>query len=122
MIHEDSDSPLPFPLRALRADETLRSTTEPAALRRRHRILAHLESRGGTARVSQLVEALAVADGEPLGSADEAPLERDRYRLRTRLVHVDLPRLADAGAVAYDAAQGTVRLVEVPDWYRPERN
>ncbi|RKD97069.1 DUF7344 domain-containing protein [Halopiger aswanensis] len=110
MVRNDSDSALPVSLRALRADETLSSTTEPAALRRRSRLLSHLESRGGTAPVSALVDALAA-------EADAPALERDRDRLRIRLVHVDLPRLEARGAVASDA--GDVRLLEAPDWYRP---
>ncbi|WP_459809561.1 DUF7344 domain-containing protein [Halopiger thermotolerans] len=114
MVRDDSDSPLPVPLRALRADETLASSIPPFALRRRRRLLAHLESAAGAVTVSALVDALADEAAAPtLGRGD------GRDSLRVRLVHVDLPRLEATGAVAYDPADETVRLLEAPDWYRP---
>ncbi|WP_226482909.1 DUF7344 domain-containing protein [Natrinema amylolyticum] len=89
--------------------------TTPAEIRwesrqRRHRLVAHLESRPDGATVDELVDALASDDGESL----------EPTRLRIRLVHVDIPRLEDAGAIGHDPERGSVRLVGEPDWYRTE--
>ncbi|MGQ3413985.1 DUF7344 domain-containing protein [Natrinema sp. LN54] len=96
---------------AVRADDgTTPTRIQWESMQRRHRLVAHLESRADRATVDRLVDALASDDEEPL----------DRTPLRVRLVHVDLPRLEDAGTIAHDADRGTVRLVDEPDWHRSE--
>ena len=73
-------------------DGTTAATGDWESVQRRHRLLDSLESGPGETTVSELVDALAADDAEPLGGEP----------LRVRLVHVDLPRLEDAGSVAYD--------------------
>lgn len=87
------------------ADAVLRSIDDE----RRRQILRHLiDSDDEAVSVDELV--VAMTDG-----AAAAP-ERERQpadRTRTRLHHVHLPKLAQAGIVDYDARSGFVR-------YRPD--
>lgn len=83
-------------------DGTTAATGDWESVQRRRRLLDALESGPGETTVSELVDALAADDAEPL---DGGPL-------RVRLVHVDLPRLEDAGSVAYDRRRESVRLID----------
>lgn len=69
-------------------------------------LLAHL-SEERRATVGELVDELA-DDSRGI----------DRLRVRTELVHVDLPRLADAGIVAFDRDADIVSLDGEPPLLR----
>ena len=76
--------------------------TEP--LVRRRLTLEALESLSGRATVDELA-------AELLATGHDA-VDGDAERIRIRLHHVDLPRLADAGRIAYDADRDRVRLLD----------
>lgn len=84
---------------ALRDDVTT-AAVDWESVRRRNRLVDRLESGTGSTTVDELSAALAADDAEPL----------DRESLRVRLVHVLLPRLADAGAIVYEPARDRVGL------------
>lgn len=67
------------------------------ASRRRRLLVALTEAFDGRASVDRLVDELELAGGEE--------------RTTIRLVHVDLPKLAEAGLVAYDDRAGVARYV-----------
>ena len=80
------------------------SEAEIAPLERRRQVLEALESLSGRATVDDLVAELQATDRDAVdGDADQ---------IRIRLHHVDLPRLADAGRIAYDVDGRRVRLSE----------
>lgn len=65
-----------------------------------------------TTDVHALATELADTPGTDEADADARPSAHD---LAISLVHGHLPRLADAGVVAHDAEDGTVRLLVDPD-------
>lgn len=74
----------------------------------RRRVLAYFEGRAeNTASLDDLVgHVAAVRDGADPPAPD---------RVRTRLHHVDLPKLQAVGLLDYDAAAGVVRYRGAPD-------
>ncbi len=71
--------------------------------RRRRYVLYHLRNRDGAATLEELAERVAEWESE----GDE-PTDEDR--VLADLYHSQLPRLADAGAVAFDEEEGYVTL------------
>lgn len=89
----------------LTSDDLYRALSET----RRRRSLVYLLG-GDEWTVADLASALvgwAVTEDGGIGTAD------DRDRLRSMLVHVDLPMLADAGLAEYDRDAGVVRAAAV---------
>ena len=84
--------------------ETIATEAETEPLVRRRLTLEALESLSGRATVDELV-------AELLATGHDA-VDGDAERIRIRLHHVDLPRLADAGRIAYDVDRRRVRLVD----------
>lgn len=78
----------------------------------RRRVLRYLQVHE-EASVSELADVLtgwkAVERGELTGPADREAIE-------TSLVHVQLPKLSEAGFVEYDAESRTVSGTDLPDW------
>ncbi|USZ68675.1 hypothetical protein NGM10_02785 [Halorussus salilacus] len=76
----------------------------------RRRGVLYAVGRDGRAAVDDLAERIAAwqRDG---GSVEETG-GPSADEVRTSLVHVHLPKLADAGVVAYDRSTGIVRLTE----------
>lgn len=84
------------------------AVVETLADERRRSVLAVLADRDGPASRSELVERIRV----PEGAGETGP---DAATIRAALHHVDLPKLAAAGLVAYDADAGTVAYEGHPD-------
>lgn len=80
---------------------------------RRRRVLEYLD-RVGTTQMDDLVRFLVRTDG---GFGADGP--REAKRLRVALHQFDLPKLADAGVVTYDAESGTVEGGERLGTLRP---
>lgn len=81
-----------------------RTEAETEPQRRRRLTLEALESLSGRATVDELVAELLAAGHDAV--------DGDAERIRIRLHHVDLPRLADAGRIAYDVERERVRLLD----------
>jgi DNA-binding transcriptional ArsR family regulator len=85
---------------------------------RRRRLLAALLDTPGLVELDELVEQLGTA--VPVSeAATEEPPSAARRRLRVSLLHKHLPKLADAGIVAYDEEAETVRLVAQAEQLEP---
>ncbi|WP_132060683.1 DUF7344 domain-containing protein [Halorussus amylolyticus] len=67
---------------------------------RRRYVLYHLREQGGAVHLEELAEQVAAREGG------------DTQRVLTDLYHGQLPRLEAAGAVAFDADRGMVRLTD----------
>lgn len=84
------------------------STEEALALLsdgRRRQVLRHLIGTGGSAvELTGLID--GITSGEPRVEGEYGPAA---HRVRTRLHHVHLPKLAEAGIVEYDPQSATVR-------------
>lgn len=76
---------------------------------RRSTVLAVLEAWGEPMEPTELASEVAVREGT--GAASTETVEK----LRSRLHHVHLPKLADAGLVEYDADEGLVTYDGHPD-------
>ena len=74
--------------------------------RRRHILHCLIDQPDGVAEFTDLVD--AVVDHEPETDAG------DRETVRTRLYHVHLPKLAEAGVIDYDTRSETVRYSQQP--------
>lgn len=79
-----------------------------AATQRRRLLYYLLETTEST--VGELVSVLG---GWEVATTGTMQRPADRTALRLRLVHVHLPRLADAGLVEYDPEEGSVRLEQL---------
>jgi DNA-binding transcriptional ArsR family regulator len=82
---------------------TVEETMDALADDRRRELLAYLLERDD----DEKVEVAALVDHLSDGGEDV-----DHERIHTRLRHVDLPRLADAGIVSYERSAETVRLAD----------
>ncbi|WP_232820460.1 DUF7344 domain-containing protein [Halorussus litoreus] len=81
----------------------------------RRRGVLYAVKRDGAATVEELAERIAAwqaGAGAQQGEGDASPSPAD---VRTSLLHVHLPKLADAKVVDYDAHDGTVELAEAHD-------
>lgn len=78
---------------------------------RRRRLLRVLAERSSTVTVRTLATEVVASDRD--GQTESIP-EADVERVRLRLHHVDLPKLADAGLVAWDEDAGTVAARDHP--------
>jgi predicted transcriptional regulator len=78
----------------------------------RRRYLLYYLREHETAPVEELADAVAGWRGPAGGEGDIAPAEHERAR--TALVHVHLPKLADAGVVTFDHDDATATLASVP--------
>lgn len=76
--------------------------------RRRRTVLYQLDERENPVSLAELARVIVL---EETGSNVDAPSEALR-RVRISLHHVHLPKLSDAGAVAFDRADGTAELIE----------
>ncbi|WIV65646.1 DUF7344 domain-containing protein [Natrialbaceae archaeon AArc-T1-2] len=76
--------------------------------RRRRRLLSLLSDRRAV-RIDEAVAWIAACEAET--TLEEVPTETKR-RVRVSLVHVHLPKLADAGVVDYDPRHGDVVLTD----------
>ncbi|QSW98840.1 DUF7344 domain-containing protein [Haloterrigena alkaliphila] len=85
-------------------DASLASATGTEPQLRRRFVLEALESLSGRATVDELVDAL-------LTRGDDA-VDDDAETIRIRLHHVDLPKLADAGLIAYHVDRNRVWLLD----------
>lgn len=96
------------------AEEPKLTTSEIFGLlasdRRRH-VLHYLNGRVGGVSLGELAEHLAIR-------ADDPTFERYE-RILAGLLHLDLPRLADAGLLAYDGDAETVTGTEAAARLRP---
>lgn len=82
-------------------------TTPPGALERRRDLLGILREAGGSLALADLAADLCVGRGDvPASPADAA----DVQRCATRIYHQDVPKLADAGVVAFDPDRRIVTL------------
>lgn len=78
---------------------------------RRLRVIEYLVTRPGDVALEDLVEYVAVQDGEPTSDALAA--------IRTDLRHAQLPHLVDAGLVGLDGDSATAQLAVGADTLRP---
>lgn len=83
--------------------------------RRRRTVLSILAARDRSMTVSDLASAILEFDDADAGSGYEDELTR----IGVALVHVHLPRLADAGIVEYDATHGLVEPTAELDRLEP---
>lgn len=83
---------------------------ECLADRRRRQIVAVLDETDQSMPLSSLAGKVA----DQLDETDETSIER----VQTSLYHVDLPKLADAGLVDYDADRQLASGRELPSWYQ----
>lgn len=96
-----------------RTDSDLPTTTIFGLLanHRRQLALQYLTSTVGAVPLRELADQMALWEGEHTKERCE--------RICTSLIHVHLPKLADAGVVRYDANRETVELEETVDQLRP---
>lgn len=89
-----------------RTENDLPTTTifELLANSRRRLALQYLRSRVGAVPLGDLADQIALWEGEHTQAQSE--------RISICLVHLHLPKLADAGIVRYDPTQETVELEE----------
>lgn len=84
---------------------------------RRRLVLARVSDRESAIPVSELAGELAATE-QDTRPADVSPHERERNEIR--LHHVDIPPLAAAGLVSYDAQHGLIGSGDLPldgdDW------
>lgn len=80
---------------------------------RRRQVLAHLADAPDAVAVEDLVDRLVASD------VGTTPLADDPDHVTSRLHHVHLPKLADAGFVAYDEAAGRVTPTEACEQVAP---
>lgn len=78
---------------------------------RRRLVLARVSERDGAVPISSLARELAAAE-QDVSPTGVPPRERERHEIR--LHHVDLPPLAAAGLVSYDARRGVVTSDDLP--------
>jgi DNA-binding transcriptional ArsR family regulator len=76
---------------------------------RRRRIIACLAEQDGSVTSTELAEAIARRDAETAGDGERTD------SIRASLYHAHLPKMDDAGVVAYDRDRETVRLVDPDD-------
>ncbi|WP_390185150.1 DUF7344 domain-containing protein [Haladaptatus pallidirubidus] len=75
----------------------------------RHRLLAMLTDTGGTVSVDELTTRLVEhAQTNRSSTAASSAVGNSKQRLRIRLQHVHLPKLADCNLIKYDANAQTV--------------
>ena len=96
-----------------RTDSDLPTTTIFGLLanHRRQLALQYLTSKVGAVPLSELANQIALREGEHTKERCE--------RICTGLVHVHLPKLADAGIVRYDPNRETIELQETADQLAP---
>jgi hypothetical protein len=94
-------------------DSDLSATTifELLTNERRQRALQYLTQAVGAVPISDLADQLTLLEGDHI---------REQYeRVCTSLVHVHLPKMADAGVVQYDLARETVNPQEAIEQITP---
>lgn len=78
---------------------------------RRRRIIQYLQQGVGAVHISDVADQVALWEGEHT---------REHYeRICTGLIHVHLPKLADANVVQYNPDTETVALLQSADQLRP---
>jgi len=79
--------------------------------------LEYLRNEGGSVAVDELVtELVAWEVGRPVSERTSG----DRSAVEISLVHTHLPKLAEAGFISYDAAEGRVALADRTDEVRAQ--
>ncbi|WP_226012521.1 DUF7344 domain-containing protein [Halomicrobium salinisoli] len=79
-------------------------------------LLYVLHERGGTMTLDELAPHLAVVANDTTSERLTAETEE---RVRARLYHADVPKLAECGLVTYDSDSGAVTLTDAGDGLEP---
>ncbi|WP_225333716.1 DUF7344 domain-containing protein [Halomicrobium urmianum] len=84
---------------------------------RRPRFLLYvLYERGGTMTLDELAPHLAAIENE---TTSESLTPKTEERVRARLHHADVPKLAERGLVTYDSDSGAVTLTDAGEGLEP---
>ncbi|WP_226021660.1 DUF7344 domain-containing protein [Halomicrobium salinisoli] len=79
-------------------------------------LLYVLHERGGTMTLDELAPHLAVVENDTTSERLTTEMEE---RVRARLYHADVPKLAECGLVTYDSDSGAVTLTDAGDGLEP---